>query len=287
MHYVLALIAGALVSLLIVMNGGLALEYGLFSSMVVLHVVGFIPISLFIWYKSEKLIRPKLPLSPYLGGAINTIAILCASYAYRHISISAILALGLLGQGFGGFILDHFSHFKIPKYQFSNRKLFGLLLILLGTFTMIGGFVILPTILAFMGGVFFVISRTLNAKFAISTNTNVCIFYHYATGLALSIMLFLVLGRAETSYPQFGIAPFATHWYIYMGGLVGILVIVFLNTAVSKVPALYLSLIIFIGQVTAGIILDIIRLQSIPSPTLLIGAALVIFGLHVDLLLNE
>ena len=278
MYYILALLTGVLISILIVTNGGLAATYGLYSSMVILHIIGFLPVLYLIWRKNEKPFSIQLSLPLYLGGLCNAVIILFASYAYRYISVSAILALGLLGQSVTAFFIDHFGLLGSPIYPLNKRKILGIPLILIGACSMIDGFFLWPVILAFAGGFFFVISRTLNAKLATSTNTTVCTFYHYLSGLIFSILIFLVLGRTEISYPRFGVDPFSSNWFIYFGGLVGILVIFLGNLTVPKIPALHLTLLAFVGQVTTGIFLDIIIIRSFPPLQLLIGVPLVTLG---------
>ena len=287
MYYILALLTGAFISSLIVMNGGLAATYGLYSSMVILHFIGLLPILFLVWYKNETPFSSKYPLPLYFGGACNALVILLASYAYRHLSVSAILALGLLGQSVAGTLLDQFGFFQVPKYPITRNKILSLILLLAGALLMMDGFVLRPVLLAFTGGILFVISRTLNARFATLTNTTLCTFYHYGIGLILSILAFLFFGASEISYPEFGMTPFSPNWYIYFGGIVGILVIFLGNLTVLKISALSLTLLIFIGQVTTGMSLDLVRMQEPPSPGLFIGVIFITFGLLANLFLGR
>lgn len=66
----------------------------------------------------------------------------------------------------------------------------------------------------------------------------------------------------------------------------GLCTVLISNVIVTKVPAFYLSLLMFVGQVFTGILLDALISGSF-SMQLLIGGALVAAGLSVDLMLDK
>jgi len=94
------------------------------------------------------------------------------------------------------------------------------------------------------------------------------------------------LGRGEAPFWLTGIAPFSPNWYIYMGGVIGIVVIVLSNITVIKVSAFYLTLLVFVGQIATGVVVDAVIAQEI-SYRNLIGGVLVAVGLCVNLLLDK
>ena len=286
MYYLLSLLTGILISAVIAFNGGLAAQYGLYSATVLVHISGLLFIAILVCMKGEKPFSRKHPYMLYLGGAANVLTILFASFAFGRISVSAILALGLLGQSIAGLIVDQYGLLGMVKYPFAKYKLVGLLLILAGAASMIDGFEIWAAIIAFASGVTFVISRTLNARLASLTGMNISIFYNYFIGLIVSILGFLLLGGGEAAYPEFGISPFSSYWYIYIGGVVGVFVILLSNITVPKISAFYLTLLIFIGQVLSGVLIDFVISQEL-SPRYFIGIIFVTTGLCVNLLLDR
>jgi transporter family-2 protein len=267
------------------MNGGLAGQYGLYSATVLIHIFGLLFISILLSIKREKPFSKKYPWTFYLGGAWGVLIILFASYAFGRISVSAILALGLLGQSVAGLIIDQFGILGMTKHPFKKHKIGGLLLILIGALSMIDTFQWWAVILAFAGGVVVVISRTINAKLATLTTMYTSAFYNYAVGLVVSIFAFLLLGGGESIYPYFGFSPLSSSWYIYLGGVIGVAVVLLSNITVVKVSAFYLTLLMFIGQVTSGVIIDFILLQEV-SLRLLIGAIFVTIGLSANLFID-
>ena len=286
MFYFLSLLVGILISAMIVMNGGLATQYGLYSATVIIHIIGLIFITILIWLKKENPFSKKYPWIFYQGGAFGVSIIVFSSFAFGRISVSAILALGLLGQSVAGLIIDQFGLMDMPKHPFVKSKIIGLILILIGTAAMIDSSQLWAMFVAFAGGVSFVISRTLNARLSTLTSLHISTFYNYIVGLIVSILIFLLLGSNEVTYPEFGVSPFSPNWYIYIGGVVGVVVILLSNITVLKVSAFYLTLLIFIGQVSSGVIIDIVISQEL-SIRYFIGAILVTLGLCINLLMEN
>ncbi|MGI6150914.1 MAG: DMT family transporter [Christensenellales bacterium] len=138
MYHFLAVFAGVLIAGMVVQNGRLADFYGLYPSTLLIHAVGLLFSLGFAAVKRESL-RPKARLSPryYIGGAIGAATTLFNNLAFGHISVSAILALTLLGQSITSFCIDAFGLFDMEKQSFDKRKLLGLFLISAGIVLMI------------------------------------------------------------------------------------------------------------------------------------------------------
>jgi transporter family-2 protein len=219
----------------------------------------------------------------YLGGALGVFITVFINMAFGRISVSAILALGLLGQSITGLVFDHFGYFGMPKRLFSKKKLLGIFLILCGIISMINNLEILAVIICFAAGVLAVIARTLNAKLACVTSVRVSTFYNYLIGLAITVPVFFILGRNEAIFTCF---VFSSNWYIYFGGIVGVCVVLLSNMVVVKISAFYLTLLLFIGQVFSGMLIDIFLMQAF-SMRILIGGIFVTAGLCVNLLLDR
>jgi transporter family-2 protein len=105
-------------------------------------------------------------------------------------------------------------------------------------------------------------------------------------GLAGSVLVFLALGGNEVLLPDFGIDPLSSSWWIYLGGTLGVGVVLLSNIVVVKISAFYLSLLIFIGQIFTGIIIDIVISGEL-SYRSLIGGILVATGLCINLFLDR
>ena len=281
MYYLISLLMGILISIMVAFNGGLTQQYGVYSATVIIHIVGLILIVAVVLFKREKFFPGRFAWFLYLGGAIGVLTTVFNNLSFGRISVSAILALGLLGQSVAGLIIDQYGLFNMPKHTFTKQKIIGLLLILAGIASMINNFELLAVTVSFIAGINIVLSRTINAKLADVTSVRVSTFYNYLVGLVVAVPVFLLLGRGEIL--QFTFSP---NWYIYLGGVLGVCVVLLGNIAVMKVSAFYLTLLIFIGQVFSGVLIDIVISQEI-SLRNLIGGVFVALGLSVNLLLDK
>jgi transporter family-2 protein len=268
---------------MITLNGGLTELYGVYEATVIIHVTGLAFITVLALIKREQLFYKRLAWFLYLGGAIGVLTTIFNNFAFGRINVSAILALGLFGQSVAGLVIDRYGLMNMPKHPFTKRKLIGLLFILGGIVSMVNDFELIAVVVSFFAGVNIVISRTLNAKLAALTSVRTGTFYNYLVGLIISIPVFLLLGNNEITLTEFTLSP---NWYIYLGGTLGVCVVVLSNITVVKISAFYLTLLIFIGQIFSGILVDAVISQVFSSRNL-IGGILVSTGLCVNLLLDS
>lgn len=135
-------------------------------------------------------------------------------------------------------------------------------------------------IISIAAGAIVVISRILNTKLSEKTGLIQSSFYNYITGLLASILLFITV-KDKLVFQQFYSIPF----YAYLGGLLGVIVVILSSVITPKMSSFYATLLIFIGQLFTGIILDCLVLNTISLPKI-IGGILVVAGLaynlHVD-----
>lgn len=133
MYSALSILTGALIAVMIALNGGLTMEYGAYAATVLIHVVGLIFIFLLVAARRERILpEKKLPIYYYLGGAIGVATTVFNNLAFAKISVSAMLALCLLGQSVASMVIDQFGLFKMPKSAFQKKKLIGIAFIILG-----------------------------------------------------------------------------------------------------------------------------------------------------------
>lgn len=138
MYYLLSVLTGILISVMLVVNGELAGVYGIYPATVVIHIVGLFCIAIIILAKRETVFpRTKLPWYYYLGGVIGVATTVFNNIAFGQISVSAIMALGLLGQSLASFMIDQFGWFSMQKRPFNRKKLLGFGAITLGIICMI------------------------------------------------------------------------------------------------------------------------------------------------------
>jgi len=268
---------------MIAVNGGLTTHYGVYTATIIIHMVGLIVIIAVVLYKRERFFPARYPWFLYMGGAIGVFTTVANNLSFGRISVSAILALGLLGQSVTGFVIDQYGLLGMKKYPFAKQQLIGLSLILAGIGAMINSFEIVAVTVSFLAGFTIVMSRTLNARLSAVTSVRVSTFYNYLVGLMVSALFLLILGRGEIAFAELTLSP---SWYIYLGGVLGVAVVLLSNIVVVRVSAFYLTLLIFVGQVFSGVLIDAFLAQEVVLRNV-IGGVLVAAGLSINLILDS
>ena len=286
--YFLSVLSGILITLMVAVNGELGATYGVYSATVMIHIIGLILISLLLVIKRRRFFPvQKLPFQLFLGGAVGVGTVVFNNLSFGRISVSAILALGLLGQTLTSLIIDQFGLFQMPKHPFSMKKLPGFVLVIVGIAWMLWPFdmsVIVPVVLSLFSGVTVVVSRSINACLASRTNMLQSTFFNYAVGLTVSVAILLIAGTGEPLLTApFSLSP---QVYIYTGGFMGVFVVTLLNVIVSKIPSFYATLLLFIGQVFSGVILDGMISGSF-SVLNIVGGIFVVAGLAASMMADR
>lgn len=286
MFYTLSLLMGIFISIMIALNGGLTNAYGAYSATVIIHMAGLLVIATVVLLYKERPFAVRHAWFLYMGGAIGVSVTVFNNLAFGRISVSAILALGLLGQSVTSILVDNFGLMGMPVHKFNKGKIWGLLLLLFGIFVMIyaplDSFEGMAVVFSFLAGVSIIVSRTINAILSKKTSEKVSTLYNYIVGLAVSIIVLLLLGRSEPMFTNFSLDG---NVFIYLGGVIGVVVVLMGNILAHKISALYLVLFIFIGQVFAGVIIDIVLVQAF-EPRNAIGGVLVATGLCLNLIMG-
>ena len=121
-----------------------------------------------------------------------------------------------------------------------------------------------------------VISRYLNALYARHNSLPMGTLMNYLTGLATSLIALAALGGPADTQPL-GALTFRTV-SMFLGGAVGVVMIRLTIYLTPRLPAFQATLLIFLGQLGGGLILDAL-LTGVFSPGKLLGGALVLAGL--------
>ncbi|SHK48253.1 Putative inner membrane exporter, YdcZ [Anaerocolumna jejuensis DSM 15929] len=137
-------------------------------------------------------------------------------------------------------------------------------------------------ILSILAGVTVVLGRILNAKLAEKIGTVQATVINYVVGIFFSFLFLLIMNRglSFTSHPSQ--LPF----WAYLGGILGVAIIMISNYTTPRVPAFYLTLLVFLGQLAVGILIDWLVSKDF-SPLKLIGSLFVVAGFTYNLLLDK
>lgn len=285
MYYLFSILIGLIITIMVVFNGELTSFYGVYMSTAIIHFVGLFFVSIFCIIKKIPLISKKISYLLYTGGAIGVLTILFNNLAFNKISVSAIVALSLLGQAITSIIIDNYGFFNMPKQVFNKKKYISLIFMIFGVIYMLSSstsVVIIPIILSLLTGVTVVTSRTINARLAQKTSMLASTWYNYFIGSLVSFVMILICFK-KIDFTSFS---FSTNISIYLGGILGVVTVLLSNITVTKISSYYMTLLLFIGQVFSGIIIDVI-LTSELSTINLIGGLLVTIGLSLDLWIDK
>lgn len=136
---------------------------------------------------------------------------------------------------------------------------------------------------AIAAGVSIVVARIINSNLANKIGIFEGTFLNYVIGLLFSIIFFFFSSDTfNLSSKILGTIPFWT----FLGGLVGVIVVAASNVVTPKISAFYLTLIIFVGQLFTGMIIDYYNLNLI-SKGKIIGGLLVVAGLVYNLIIDK
>ena len=138
-------------------------------------------------------------------------------------------------------------------------------------------------VISTIAGVTVVIGRIINSNLATKIGTFQGTFINYIVGLSVSF-LFLFLSNEKTtiSFTNMKGIPL----WAYLGGLAGVIIIVLSNYLTPKISSFYFTLLVFIGQLFIGIIIDYFTFHDL-SIGKLIGGLFVLIGLTYNLWIDK
>ena len=136
-------------------------------------------------------------------------------------------------------------------------------------------------IISVISGAIVVISRILNTRLSEKIGLLESSFFNYLTGLLSALILFVIL-KDKFTLSQLSTLPV----WAYLGGVLGIIVVILSSVVTPKMSSFYITLIIFIGQLFSGIIIDFLILKTIPYAKF-IGGLLVVLGLGYNLYIDS
>ena len=130
-------------------------------------------------------------------------------------------------------------------------------------------------ILAIICGCITIISMVVNSHLAKKIGVFQGTLINYIVGLAGSILLMtIVKDSVDLSLISYSKIPL---WAI-LGGVLGVIVVSSSNIVIPKIPTIYTTLLIFIGQLFTGIIIDYFR-EGFISKGKIIGGLLILLGI--------
>lgn len=131
--------------------------------------------------------------------------------------------------------------------------------------------------LSFLTGVSIVINMMLNGKLAQREGMINGVIINYLMATLSSIMLCAIMVNSMPSYSAIRSVPLP----YFLGGFIGVLTTYMFNIIVPRVPAVYVVILRFIGQMLASAVIDYIYL-GIFSKGKILGGMLFLIGLIIN-----
>lgn len=137
--------------------------------------------------------------------------------------------------------------------------------------------------IALVTGSMVVLSMVINSKLAGRIGVISGTLVNYVVGLVgITVFLLLKDRGMDVELSAFKTIPI----WAYFGGAVGVLVVSLSNVVIPKIPTIYSSILIFIGQISMGMLIDYFLLDII-SAGKLVGSGLILLGLMYNFNLDR
>ena len=138
MEFILAILAGTIVTIMNVFNGQLSNQVGVYLSTVIIHLVGLLTLIIIMIIKKQKIsFQNHIPLILYTGGMIGVFTVLFNVMSISTIGAALVTALGLLGQMLTSLVLEYKGWLGAKKRTLTFQKVISLVIVMIGIGVMI------------------------------------------------------------------------------------------------------------------------------------------------------
>jgi transporter family-2 protein len=284
MPYLLAPLVGALITIMSGINSRFSEAVGYLLAAPIIHVAGLATVSLLLLVRREERRPGRLPFYYYSGGALGVVTVFSSAYAFASLGASLAVALALAGQALFSLFADSTGFLGRKRYPLSARSVPGVALTLLGAAAMVGDWradapaIIAALIAGVVPGLTFILNSELGKRKGLLRSVRM----NYVTGLITSLLVLLAAGL-----PLAGASARladAGAFLAISGGVMGVAVVSSMNYIFPRVPAFHATLLAFIGQALAGLVMDFAS-EGIWDWRKLVGTLIVLAGLALNALL--
>ena len=139
-------------------------------------------------------------------------------------------------------------------------------------------------LLALLTGMLVLLAIVLTSQLGLKVGVMKATQINYLTGLITVIVIIALmdfkmpgsLGTISEIHPAF----------LFGGGICGVLIVIGFNTVVPRIPAIYTTIIMFLGQILTGLIMDFNMGKTI-SVRLIVGCLIIFCGLMINIFVDK
>ncbi|MER7333803.1 MULTISPECIES: DMT family transporter [unclassified Micromonospora] len=226
--------------------------------------------------------RARLPWWAYLGGLGGAAIVLLAAYVVPVLGVAVFTIAQVAGGSLGGLAADRAGLAPVGRLALTPARVAGALLgvaavALAQLGQPVGDLALGLVLLAVAGGVAVALQSALNARVSAAGSAAAGVAVNFATATPVVLLVAALAGALGGPAPTWPDA-----WYLYTGGLLGVVIVASLVVGVPAIGVLRTGLALVAGQLGGALLLDAlvpggpgVRLPVLAGALLTLLAALV------------
>ncbi|RRJ87017.1 hypothetical protein EG850_06345 [Gulosibacter macacae] len=227
----------------------------------------------------------RLPWWGLGGGVLGAIYVFVQSTAVPVTGVAIFMVALLVGQLFGGLLLDATGAFGAPKRVITLQRLVGALVslaavVVVGWGSGIGAEAILPLLLSVVAGLALAVQLGITGQVKMhAEEVTGPTIVNFAVGSIILVAAALIHGLVAPG----DFRGFPTDWWLYLAGAIGVTYVLIVAFAVRGLGILLLTLALVGGQLLGSVIWDAVGGQV--SVGLALGVPIAFLGIvivHTD-----
>ncbi|WFE28814.1 DMT family transporter [Solwaraspora sp. WMMD791] len=226
----------------------------------------------------------RLPWWTYLGGIGGAFFVTAATYAVPVLGVAVLTIAQVAGNSLGGLVVDRVGLAPAGRLAVTGPRLAGALLgvgavVVAQLGRPVGQLAVGLIVLAVVGGLAVSIQSALNGRVSAASTTAMGIVANFVVSTPLVLIAAGLFGAYEAAAGR----PWPGEWYLYLGGLFGVGIVVALLVGVRSVGVLRTGLGVVAGQLVGALLIDVL-VPGGPGASwgLLVGAAMIIVAVVVS-----
>lgn len=132
---------------------------------------------------------------------------------------------------------------------------------------------------AVLAGAMVVLSMVMNSQLARGIGIFQGVFINFGAGLLTALPVYFLCSFFELE--ALSDMSYAAPWYAFLGAFFGIAIVAACNVVIPKIPVVYSAVLIFLGQIVTGLVLDALTAGFFDQYKA-IGALLITAGLFLN-----